>query len=496
MKRVYKNLLSSILPQLVNIISNLILPGLIIAQFGSEINGLVSTTKTIVSYIALVGAGIATAVTQSLYAPVAKGDTERIKGMLHAANNMFVKYGVAYCVITVLVAVVYPFCVSSNIEFLTIALLLVVMSLSGASEFFVTGRCRTLLYASQKVYICNIIQAVSLLVGLVVAVVMLKLNAGIVLVQLAISLVYVVRAAVLLRYVNRCYPELRDFPKTPAIAQTVSKRNDAMIHQLSGLAVTGSQSLILSVLVSLEAASIYAVYNIVFSGLQSICANINTAVTPYLGKEISLEHEEKARNIYDVIELGFVLLVAFVYSVATLMIVPFVRLYTAGADINYLYTDFAVLFAFSGMFYILKMPGTAAINAAGHFKQTRARALIEASLCVVVSLIATALVGQNGVLIGTLAALGWRCIDTVLYANKYILKTGNSNSGRRVMLCIAMVSVSALLVFRYDVLAGGYLQWVLYAGGAAAAALIVIAVYIALAEQKVFNTVLSRMKKM
>ena len=48
---------------------------------------------------------------------------------------------------------------------------------------------------------------------------------------------------------------------------------------------------------SLEAASIYAVYNIVFSGLQSICANINTAVTPYLGKEISLEHEEKARNI-------------------------------------------------------------------------------------------------------------------------------------------------------------------------------------------------------
>ena len=495
MKRVYKNLLSSILPQLVNIISNLILPGLIIAQFGSEINGLVSTTKTIVSYIALVGAGIATAVTQSLYAPVAKGDTEQIKGMLHAANNMFVKYGVAYCVITVLVAVVYPFCVSSNIEFLTIALLLVVMSLSGASEFFVIGRCRTLLYASQKVYICNIIQAVSLLVGLVVAVVMLKLNAGIVLVQLAISLVYVVRAAVLLRYVNRCYPELRDFPKTPAIAQTVSKRNDAMIHQLSGLAVTGSQSLILSVLVSLEAASIYAVYNIVFSGLQSICANINTAVTPYLGKEISLEHEEKARNIYDVIELGFVLLVAFVYSVATLMIVPFVRLYTAGADINYLYTDFAVLFAFSGMFYILKMPGTAAINAAGHFRQTRIRALAEAAICVVVSLVMTALVGQNGVLIGTLAALGWRCLDTVLYANKYILKTGNAKTMRRVLFCVLMVSVSALLAFRYDILASSYGQWVLIACGISILSVAGVVIYAVFAERKALSYVLRRLKK-
>jgi hypothetical protein len=147
------------------------------------------------------------------------------------------------------------------------------------------------------------------------------------------------------------------------------------------------------------------------------------------------------------------------------------------------------------MFYILKMPGNAAINAAGHFKQTRSRALIEASLCVVVSLIATALVGQNGVLIGTLAALGWRCIDTVLYANKYILKTGNSKTLRRVTLCIAMVLVAAVLAFRWDIVAASYIQWVLIACVAAAVALAMIVIYIVFAERKVLNSVISRIKK-
>ena len=334
MKRVYKTIVSRALPQIVNIIPNFILPGLIIAKFGSEINGLVSTTKTIVSYISLVGAGIATAVTQSLYGPVAKNDVNEIKGMLHSANSMFVRYGIIYCAVTALVACLYPFAVSSQVDYLTIALLLIVMSVSGASEFFVTGRCRALLYACQKVYVCNVIQALSLSLGLVVAIIMIKIDVDIILVQLAISLIYVFRAAILLAYVNRCYPQLRGFSSAPLISRAVSKRNDVLVHMLSGLCVTGSQSLILSVLVGLEAASIYAIYNIIFSGLQSICANVNTALTPYIGKELSIGNDERASLIYDAIELLFVLLVEFIFIITAILILPFIKLYTAGADIN------------------------------------------------------------------------------------------------------------------------------------------------------------------
>ena len=66
MSKGLKNILASALPQFVNIIINFILPGMIIVRYGSEIYGLVSTTKTITAYISLVGAGLATAITQPI----------------------------------------------------------------------------------------------------------------------------------------------------------------------------------------------------------------------------------------------------------------------------------------------------------------------------------------------------------------------------------------------------------------------------------------------
>ena len=202
---IFLNIGSSILPQLVNIITNLIIPSLIISFYGSEINGLIATSKTIVTYISLVGAGLATAVTQALYKPVAEGNDVAVRGMLHAADKMFIKCGVAYCVILFLTAFFYPFLLKTNVDYLTVAGLLIVMGIAGASEFFVVGRCRALLYANQKVYVCTLIQAASLTISLVLSIVMLKIHANIIAVELMMSLVYIVRAVFLQTYVSVKY---------------------------------------------------------------------------------------------------------------------------------------------------------------------------------------------------------------------------------------------------------------------------------------------------
>ena len=53
MKKVLKNIFASALPQIMNIITNLILPSMIILKFGSEINGLISSIKVIISYVSI-----------------------------------------------------------------------------------------------------------------------------------------------------------------------------------------------------------------------------------------------------------------------------------------------------------------------------------------------------------------------------------------------------------------------------------------------------------
>lgn len=463
MKKIYKNVISSALPQIMNIVTNLILPGMIIVRFGSEINGLVASTKTIVSYISLVGAGIATAVTQALYQPVAAGDEKTVKGMLHSANKMFTRYGLIFLAITLIASIVYPFAIRSDIHHMTVMLLLIVMSISGASEFFAIGRCRALLYAHQKVYVCSLVQAVSLLLSLGLAVVLLQMDFGIIAVQSAISCVYVLRGFFLTAYIRKKYPQYVAYKSEKSIPAATEKRKDAMIHQLAGLAVTGSQSVILTLLVDLNAASVFAVYNIVLYGIRNICSNLCTSITPYLGKKVALRQDESLRNTYNAVEFVFFLFVAFVLMVTQLMIIPFVALYTSDADISYIFPQFAFLFVISSAFYILKLPGTALINVAGHFKETKWRAIIEAAISVVLSVIFTLLWGMNGVVLGTGVALGWRCLDTILYSAKYILNSSAKRSLFRLSISLINIVMIKVLSNYLIISISTWFEWIMYA---------------------------------
>ena len=463
MKKILKNIFASALPQIMNIITNLVLPSMIIMRFGSEINGLISSIKVITSYVSIIGAGIATATTQKLYEPVAKKDMNTVKGMINASNKMFNKFGFMYCIIVLIVAIVYPLFLETNIEYITIVLLMLVMSISGASEFFAVGRCRSLLYADQKTYVCTTVQALSIFISLLLAIFMLKFKMNIVVVQFAISLVYVFRAIFLIGYIKKNYPDLSNYKKTKPINSVVEKRKDAMIHQLSGLVVSGSQATILTATLGLESASVYAVYNIVFSGLQSICSNLITAVTPFLGREYALNNRKRLIKMYDFIEFMFFNIVALIYSVTMLMIVPFVTIYTYNADINYIYPTFAIIFVYASAFYILKMPSNALINISGHFKETRWRAILEAILTLVLSLIFTKKIGIDGIVLGTGIALGWRCIDTILYTNKKILIYKNKKTFFRLIRVLILLSITAYISLKVQIKITSLLVWIKYA---------------------------------
>ena len=489
--RILKNVGASVLPQIINIISSFILPVLIIDIYGSQVNGLISTIKSIISYISLVGAGIATATTQALYKPVAIDDVPTVQGMLRATSDMFNKCGWIYLLIVFLVSLIYPIIINGDIEYVTVVFLLIVMSISGASEFFVVGRCRSLLYASQKVYICTTIQAISLLVSLIIAILMLKLRANIILVQLAISLVYVVRAFLLSSYVKKFYPQYVISKQTKPINTAVEKRNDAMIHQLTGLLVFGSQSVILSILVGLEAASIYAVYNIVFSGLFSICSNMNTAITPFLGRSLVMSDITKVRSEFNAIEYIYYLLTTLVFSVTSVSILPFVSIYMKDADINYMYPIFGLLFTFSQVFNVFRLPHSAMINVAGHFKETRNQAILEALICVIISLIFTFVCGMYGVLIGTTLAIAWRCVDMMCYIHKRILKDSLVISLFRIFRMLCLIFLVYVFMPGKESVLNSYVEWGIYAISVLLISLLLLSLDMLLFEKKTFRLLLS-----
>lgn len=461
-KKIARNASSSFLMQVVNLIINMILPPMIIGVYGSKINGLVSSIKQLMSYVSLVGAGISVSTTQSLYRPLAKQDYKKINGILNAANSMFSKAGVIFSILALITSFIYPIMLKDSINYYSVMILVIVMSISGASEFFVVGKYRVLLYADQKAYVSSLVDAIGLTIGFILTFIMIKMNANIILVQLTASSVYFLRMIILSIYVKKKYNYINT--KEKPIESAVANKNSAFIHQLTGLVTLSSQTIILTTFIGLEAASIYAVYNVVFSGLQSICNHTVSAVAPFLGRVKALNEYEELKIKFGKVEFIYSSILTYIYSVSSVMIIPFISIYVdSSSDINYIDYRVAYLFVIISFFNTLRLLSQSMINVSGHFKETRNRAILEASICLILQLILVQYIGIYGVLIGTAFALGWRCIDIVIYTNKYIIKQKNNRSFIRIIKTI-IISIILLLIniFILPINIQNYFDWIIF----------------------------------
>ena len=78
-KRAFYNLITSIVLQIVSIICGLIVPKLIIATYGSNLNGLINSITQFLSYITLLEVGFGPVILSILYKPIANKDKSKIK---------------------------------------------------------------------------------------------------------------------------------------------------------------------------------------------------------------------------------------------------------------------------------------------------------------------------------------------------------------------------------------------------------------------------------
>ena len=88
-KKAIKNLISSIILQLVTFICGLIVPRLILTNFGSDVNGLINSITQFLAYISLLESGFGPVVKSILYKPIANKDKKQIESILKASEKFF-----------------------------------------------------------------------------------------------------------------------------------------------------------------------------------------------------------------------------------------------------------------------------------------------------------------------------------------------------------------------------------------------------------------------
>ena len=122
-------------------------------------------------------------------------------------------------------------------------------------------------------------------------------------------------------------------------------------------------------------------------------------------------------------------------SVAFILILPFVNLYTNGVtDIEYVDYRLPLLFTTIHLMSCSRAVSARLITIAGHAKATQWRSLAEAVINLVTSILLVQWIGIYGVLLGTIIALTYRMNDIIIYANKIILKRSPLKTYEKVFL--------------------------------------------------------------
>lgn len=397
----------------------IILPRLLIMSFGSEVNGLLSAVTQIYTYIAILEAGIGTASLNELYKRFSCNDTEGISNVLSATKKYFRRVSIIYACCVLIVTMVMPFILDTEIDKVTIAALIFLQGCSGLVNFVFTSSIQQLLFADGKLYVTSIIDFIVTIVSYLARIILVYAGYDVIAVQSVFFAVSLLKAIIIYAYYRKNYSWITYNKK--ANISLLKQRGAFMVHEISGVINSSTDVILLSVFCSLSEASVYAVYNLIYNNLHSLIIKISSSIDFYLGQTYHRSKEEYIK-LHDVTECYYITLTFSVFTAAYLMTLSFIRLYTNGVqDANYIDGLLPLLFIFIELLSCTRLISSKLINIAGHAKNTRINTIIEASINLVSSLILVNIWGLRGVLLGTILASLYRTNDIVLYVNKKIL---------------------------------------------------------------------------
>ena len=459
-KKAIINIVSSLLLQLVTIICSFIIPKLFIQKFGSSTNGLITSITQFLAYIALLESGFGPVVKSILYKPIANKDKEKIETILKTSEKFFRTISYIFIVYIVILCIVLPLILSNEFDIIYTASLVIIISISIFAEYYFGMTYRLFLQAEQKTYIISIIQIGTLILNTIVTIVLIKLNVSIQIIKLASTFIFIFRPILQNIYVKKKYKlNLKDAGSNYKIKQ----KWDGLAQHIAAVIHNNTDVAILTLFVNTTEVSVYSIYLLIINGIKNLTQALTGGVDALFGDMIA--KKEKLNDNFKIYE-GFYFTISTIICLSTLFLIsPFVSVYTNGIkDANYIRPIFGYIIVIAESMWILRLPYSSITLAAGHFKETRKGAWIEAISNFIISIVLVGRFGIIGVAIGTLFAMTIRTMEFMYHASKYILNRSVLYTFKRVLIiAIEIIIVAIIIKLKPKIEINNYFKWIMEA---------------------------------
>ncbi len=460
-KKALKNVVIMMIYEVVAMVCSLILPRLILKTFGSTYNGIIASATQFIGYISVLTVGLAGATRVALYKAFASKDDKKVSGIVNANQQYMQKVGLVLIGYILILAIVYPFVAKTDVSYRVCFILILITGIGVFAEYFFAITAHTVLTADQSNYIYYIVMIIQTITNTIVASLLIFAGFDIVTVKIGSMLVFFITPVILKNIVTKKYHIDK---KVPADKKSLEGRWDVMGHSIANIIHSDTDIVVLTIFSNVKIVSVYTVYYLVLNGLEKVMNIFTNGLEAAFGSMFANNEVDNANQNFDKYEFFIYTFASIVYACAFLLIVPFVRLYTDGVtDVNYIIPVFAFTAVLAQLFKCIRKPYLTIVQAAGHYKQTKRGAYLEAMINIVLSISLTFKFGIVGVTVGTLAANVFRTFQYMFYIRNNILNRSISKSFR--MLIWLSINLTITLVtgkyFIDYIMINSWIRWVL-----------------------------------
>ncbi len=456
-KKLIYNTVTSVLNQLVTMIYGFVLPKLFLSNFGSDMNGLISSITQFLGFIALMELGVGAVVQSALYKPIAEEDQAQISRIVISAERFFKRVAMLFSIYVVVLLIAYPFVTINKYDFWFTFSIILILSVNSFAQYYFGMPYQILLNAEQKSYVHLLLKIGAYTLNLIVATLLIKAGAGIQIVEICATAIFVMRPLLLSWYVKRHYQIDRNvvIDKEP-----IEQKWNGLAQHVATVVRNNTDVVVLTILTTLKNVSIYSVYHNITTGVTNIVTSFTTGIQALLGNMYAKEESELLDRTFSTFEWTIHTVVTMVFTCAGILVLPFVTVYTKGVnDANYILPLFSSVLMMAQAAYCYRLPYNIMVMAAGHYRQTQTSAIIEMILNIIISVLLVFKFDIVGVAVGTLIAMAYRTIYFVYYLSKNILYRSPIIFVKQVIVDVMICILTIIACHSIEMYGTSYMAW-------------------------------------
>ena len=413
-----RNLIAAFAGQIFGMIISFISRMIFVKILGSEFLGIDGLFTNILTILSLAELGVGSAMTFSLYKPIAENNIEKIKSLMHTYK---ITYRIIGCVVIILGICILPFYKNlidkvPNIDNLNIIFLLFV--LNTAISYFYSYK-KSLIVCDQKKYITTIVKYTCYFILNIIQIIILLTTRNYVLFLICQIVFTFIENVINSVKANEIYPYLKDKDikkLDPAEKSEIKKNVYAMVfHKVGTVIVNSTDNIIISKYIGLVQVGLYSNYYMVTNALILITNQFFDAIVASVGNLGTTKDVKKLKEIFN----NTFLLNYWIFALlATTMAVVFNDFITIWVGNHYVF-DIYVVYAIIVAFFLrgIRKSCITFRDALGIFWYDRYKPVFECIINLVVSIVLAQKIGALGVFIGTVVST----VTTSLWVEPFVL---------------------------------------------------------------------------